>query len=390
MDLHRIQKYLIEHEMDGWLLADFHGRNEIAVTMLGLGSHLTRRACYFIPAEGEPVALVNPVEANRFSHLAGHAITYRGYLGLEDELRRLLGGLSRVAMEYSTMGRLPYIGLVDAGTIELVRSLGVEVVSSGDLVANFQARLSSRQIESHRRAAGQVNQIKDAAFGFIADSLEKGELLTEADVCRFILREFEANGMVTDFEPNCSVGANAGNPHYDPMAVDPSPIRPGSLILIDLWARFDDENGVYADITWMAYAGAKEDVPAAYAEKFAILVEARDRAVTFLNENPGSRPVRGYEVDDLCRGVVEQAGYGAHFTHRTGHSITSNVHGEGPNIDNLETEDRRILQPGHLFSLEPGIYMEDCGLRTEINCLITENGAEVTTKPVQREILPLG
>ena len=389
MDIAKIQQYLVDHELDGWLLADFHGRNEIAVRFLGITGMLTRRAFYYIPAVGDPVALVNPVEASKFGRLPGRAIVYCGYRGLEAELSGLLKGRKKIAMEYSPLGRLPYIGLVDAGTIELVRGFGVDIVSSADLVANFQARLSAEQITSHRRAANLVVQTKDEAFEQIGKTVARGVAITEFDVSNFISERFKAQGMITDHAPNCSVDAHAGDGHYMPTAEACSAIEKGSLVLIDLWARFPDDMGVYADITWVAYTGTKAEIPREYVEKFEVLVRARDAAISFLNDNLRDRTVGGYEVDDACRAVIEQAGYGELFTHRTGHSIASDVHGVGPNIDNLETEDRRILQPGHLFSIEPGVYTNEFGLRTEINCLITENGAEVTTQPLQQEIAPL-
>jgi Xaa-Pro aminopeptidase len=389
MDIQKVQEYLKQQKLDGWLMVDFHARNDVAVNALELTSHLTRRACYFIPAKGEPTGLVNPIEAAKFKHLKGRFIQYKGYAGLEAELAKLLKPVNKIAMEYSPMGRLPYIGLVDAGTIELVRSCDVEIVTSADLVANFLARLSPKQIVNHRRAAGLVTQIKDAAFSRIAKALAAEEEINEYQVTQFILERFEAEGLVTDSGPNCSVDQNAGDSHYEPTAEASSPIKKGSLVLIDLWARLNEEHAIYADITWMAYAGTKDQIPEAYVKKFEVLARARDRAVEFLNENLSKRAVGGYEADDACRAVIVEAGYGELFTHRTGHSIAAEVHGQGPNIDNLETEDRRVLQPGHLFSIEPGLYCSEDGLRTEIDCLITETGAEVTTRPLQQEILPL-
>jgi len=389
MDINQIQSYLCEHGFDGWLLADFHGRNDVAVAFLQLTGIVTRRSFYFIPAEGEPAALVNPIEVEKFKHLTGRKIICRGYKMLESELARLLASHKRVAMEYSPLGRLPYIGLVEAGTVELVRSFGVEIISSADLVAAFQARLTDRQIEAHRKAAVNLVRIKSDAFNFIAEALKKGSDIDEYDVCRFILDAFEKNDMTTRFGPNCSVEANAGNPHYEPTASVRAPIKKGQLVLIDMWAKEKSTDGVYGDITWMAFAGTKDEIPERYRRIFETLVEARDTAVAYLKEHIGSREVYGFEVDDACRGVVEKAGFGDYFTHRTGHSITSSEHGPGPNIDNLETEDRRLLQPGHLFSIEPGIYYEDCGFRTEINVLITGHGPEVTTLPLQTEITAL-
>ncbi len=389
LNIQQLQKYLKEKNLDGWLLADFHGRNDIAVTFLSLTGIITRRAFYFIPAEGRPTALVNPIEKEKFKHLPGELIPCKGYKKLESELKKLLSGYKRIAMEYSPLGRLPYIGLVDAGTIELVKSFGMEIVSSADLVADFQARLSSTQAASHRRAASKLITIKEAAFKFIAEALKRSDGITEYDVCRFIMDAFERNELTTQFGPNCSVDANAGNPHYEPTPQISAPIKKGQLILIDMWAKEKVPEGIYGDITWMAFAGAKEDISERYKRLFAVLVEARDTAVAFLKEHIGRRDVYGYEVDDACRKVIEDAGYGNYFTHRTGHSITTSEHGSGPNIDNLETEDRRRLAPGHLFSIEPGIYYEDCGFRTEINVLITETGPEVTTLPLQTEITAL-
>jgi Xaa-Pro dipeptidase len=389
MDIESIQQYLGEHDLDAWLLADFHGRNDVAMDVLGLTGMLTRRAFYLIPAVGEPVALVNPIEASRFRNLPGRIISYEGYRGLESHLAGLLDGLGRVAMEYSPKGRLPYIGLVDAGTLELVRASGATVVSSADLVAHFQARLDPPQIATHRMAAHNLIEIKEAVFAHIAESLKAGRTLTEFDVCEFMRDRFKEYDMVTSDGPVCAVDAHAGDPHFEPQPESPSPIAKGSLVLIDLWAKAAVDRAVYGDITWVAYAGSQSQIPERFTEMFGIIVRARDAAVEFLREHVGKRPVYGYEVDDACRGVVAQAGYGRYFTHRTGHSITTAIHGPGPNIDNLETEDRRKLQPGHLFSIEPGIYRDDCGFRTEIDCLITEEGPEVTALPLQTEIVPL-
>ncbi|MCP4683810.1 MAG: aminopeptidase P family protein [bacterium] len=389
MQIEEIQQYLNDHEWDGWLLADFHGRNDIAMTLWNIGSMLTRRAFYFIPAVGTPTALVNPVEADKFADLPGDIVAYKGYAGLEKELARLLTPCNRIAMEYSEKGRLPYIGLVDAGTIELIRSFNVELVTSADLVAHFQARLSAEQIATHRVAANNLIEIMQAAHGHIAEELTQRRTLTEYDVVQFITRKFEEYDMVAEDGPNCSVEANAGNPHYEPAAEDSREIRKGQLILIDMWAKIKTDMAAYADITWMAYAGTKAEIPEEYAKIFATLHDARNAAVDFLRQHIGSRPVFGAEVDDACRAVIEKAGYGEFFTHRTGHSITTSVHGPGPNIDNLETEDRRKLQKGHLFSIEPGIYKKDFGFRLELDCLISHEGVEVTTLPLQTEIAPL-
>jgi Xaa-Pro aminopeptidase len=384
-----IQEYLIEHELDGWLLADFHGRNEIAMRLMGITGMLTRRAFFYIPASGEPTALVNPIEAEKFKHLPGISVSCLGYKRLEGALAELLKGKRRIAMEYSPKGRLPYIGMVDAGTIELVRQCGCEIVSSADLVAAFQAALSAEQIATHRIAAHNLIEIKGDAFKYIAESLKSGKRITEYDVVQFVLRKFDDDDMMTDHSPICAVDAHCGDPHYEPMADSATAIKRGQLVLLDIWAKLKTDGAVFGDITWIAFAGTAPEIPAKYHEIFSVLTKARDTAVSFLRDNIDRRPVHGWEVDDACRGVVKAAGYGEQFFHRTGHSITENTHGTGPNIDNLETEDQRRLAKGHLFSIEPGIYLPDCGFRTEIDVLIGHDGAEVTTLPLQTTITPL-
>ncbi len=389
MDIKRIQHALAQADLDGWLLADFHGRNDIAVRMLGLDGIVTRRSFFFIPVEGEAIGCVSPIERSKFAAAPGNIETYHGWRDLEQKLEKVLNGRKRIAMEYSPHGRLPYIGLVDAGTVELVKAMGVEVVSSADLVAGFEARLNSVQIESHRRAAANLVNTKDRAHRFIRTSLREGVAITEYDVTEYILQQFNENGMTTKYPPNCSVDAHAGDPHYEPKRGQATTIAKDQLVLIDLWAKLRTSEAVYGDITWMAYTGSAEAIPDRYRDIFAIIAGARDAAVKCLEDSFDKGPVYGADVDDVCRAVIADAGYGEYFTHRTGHSITTSEHGSGPNIDNLETEDRRLLQPGHLFSIEPGIYMEDCGFRTEINVLITDSGPEVTSLPLQEEIVAL-
>ena len=306
---------------------------------------------------------------------------------LEEKLPEILHGARKIAMEYSPKNRLPYIGLVDAGTIEMVKSFGCEIVPSADIVANFRARLTPEQVELHREAAELVNGIKDDAFRFIADYLGRGHAINERMVAEFIMKRFRQENMTTDFPPICAIDANICNPHYDPSEQEPSPIKKNSLILIDLWAKLDRPHAVFADMTWMAYVG--ESVPAEYAELFKVVTDARDQTVSYLWERYKKGPIFGYQVDDVCRGIIREAGHEKHTIHRTGHSILENVHGPGPNIDNLETEDKRRLLPGHLFSIEPGIYLEEYGFRTEIDVLMTESGPEVTTQPIQQEIITL-
>ena len=389
MNIEAIQAYLVEHELDGWLLADFHGRNDIAVKLLNLSGIITRRSFYFIPAQGQPVGLVNAIEKPKFQNLPGKIIPYAGYHMMESELKKALAGSRRVAMEYSPNGRLPYIGLVDAGTVEMIRGMVGEVVSSADLVANFQARLTVEQIAQHRIAARNLREMKDKMLSFVKSALTEGRSITEYDVCKYGMDQMGPLDMESHDSFICGIDANAGNPHYEPSPERAAKVGRNQLLLLDLWAKLKQPNAPYADITWMAYTGPKEAIPEKYHKMFGVLAEARDKAVAFLRDNIEKRPVYGYEVDDVCRNVIKAAGYGDYFTHRTGHSITTEGHGAGPNIDNLETEDRRKLQKGHLFSVEPGIYMSDCGFRTEIDCLISHEGCEVTTLPLQTEITPL-
>lgn len=389
MEISKIQEYLAEHKLDGWLMADFHARNNIMVDMLKLPGMLTRRSFYFIPAMGEPVALVNAIEKSKFTGVAGKIIAYLGYRQLETELEMLLNGCNRIAMEYSSMGRLPYIGLVDYGTIELIQSFDVEIVNSADLVANFLARLTPEQMAAHRIAANNTIEIKDAAFKFIKDRLSKNQPVTEYDVARHILDQFEKYDMVTIEMPIVGINGHAGDPHYEPTEEGSATINKGDLILIDLWGKINHPDGVYADITWVAFAGTKDEIPAQYRSLFNIVLDARDTAVAYLRDNIDIRPVYGAEVDDACRKVIADAGYGDNFLSRTGHSIATEIHGPGPNIDNLETEDTRMIQMGHLFSIEPGIYMDEVGFRSEIDVLISHEGVEITTLPLQTEIVPL-
>ncbi len=389
MNIDKIQEYLKENKLDGWLMSDFHGRNEIAMRILNIKGMLTRRFFYFIPADGKPIALIHKVEKNIFKNLGGDHLYFSSYTQLESNLKEILDGHFLIAMEYSPNGRLPYIGLVDAGTIELIRSYGVEIVTSADMVAHFLAKLNDQQVESHQKAAILVNQIKDNAFAFIKESLDSNKKVTEYDVTQFIRGQFKNNNMVTDHSPICGVDANAGNPHYEPTAEVAAEIKKGQLILIDLWAKLNQDDAVFADITWMGFAGSKQEIPEKYSKIFSVLAQARDKAVETLKEKIGRQEVYGSEIDDACRNVIEDAGFGDYFVHRTGHSITTDVHGTGPNIDNLETEDSRKLQIGHLFSIEPGIYLDDCGFRTEIDVYITANGPEIATLPLQTEILAL-
>ncbi len=383
----RIQAELARLGLDGWLVYDFHATNDIAVRFLKVTGIVTRRLFYFIPVKGTPIAFAHAIEKTPSAHLPGQKIYYSSYRILEEELRKTLAGGKKIAMEYAPMGRLPYVGKVDAGTVELIRSFGVEVVSSADLVSLFDATLSAAQIAQHRQAADHLHRIKDEAFAFIATQLSMGNTITEYDVVKLMLDRFRQAGMVTHDSPICAAGPNGGNPHYEPSEKIHRTIAKNDLIVLDLWAKMDTPDGVFADITWMAYTG--DTVPAEITKQFAAVCRARDAAVTFAREHFGKADVFGFQIDDACRNVIRDAGLDKFFFHRTGHSITDSVHGAGPNIDNLETEDRRKLMPGHLFSIEPGVYFDTHGMRSEIDVLMTAAGPEVTTLPMQQEIVRL-
>jgi Xaa-Pro dipeptidase len=378
--------------LDGWLLYDFRGLNPIALRVAGIPADrlLTRRWACFIPPQGAPRWLFHSIEIGGFRDIAPEAATYISWAEWREQLRTLMGGATRVAMEVSPGSAIPYVSRVDAGTIDLVRSLGVEVISSADLVQVADAVWSAGQLSSHRRAAAGVLAVKDAAFAHVGERLARGRPTTEAGVQDFILAQFAARGLVTDDPPIVAVNAHAADPHYGPRRDADTPIRPGDLLLIDQFAREDAADAIYADITWMAFLGS--DVPQRIRQVFDTVRAARDAAVAFARGRIRSgQPVCGYEVDDASRGVIAQAGFGPFFTHRTGHSLGTSVHYNGVNIDNLETQDRRRLIPGVGFTIEPGIYLPDegIGVRLEINCYVGESDVEVTTLPLQDEIVLL-
>ena len=409
MNLSTIQDYLRTSRIDGWLLYDFRGLNPIALHLAGLTRSGSRRWFLWIPAEGKPVWLIHAIESSTFARtnpvMAGEVRQYVRWRDLEHAVENLVrtskGPATRIAMEYSPDNAIPYVAYVDAGTKEMVeRVTQAGIVSSADLVQLVQAVLSEEQVASHRRAAVHCLAAKDTAFAMIRACLAIGTPVMEHEVQQAIVDYFEANDLDCDHPPIVAVNAHAANPHYAPSAAQPTEIRPGDIVLIDLWARERrSPQDCYADITWVAYAGS--EVPAAAKHLFDVLATGRDAAVTFCNERLGAgNPVHGYEVDDVCREVIADAGYGEAFFHRTGHSLGVTGHYNGVNIDNLETRDRRSLIPGVMFTVEPGIYLptfnfdasatpKGIGLRTEINCLVLPDRVEVTTLPLQKEIVTL-
>lgn len=391
LDIAAVQAALTADGIDAWLLYDFGGLNPIAtaITSVALhGGHLaTRRWYYLIPAQGEPRGLVHAIERHVLAHLPGTAERYAGRDELDSGLRRLLAGLRRVAMEYSPKCAIPYISRVDAGTIELVRQTGVDVVSSGDLVQRFGAVWDADAIESHRQASVKLHRIKDRAFEAIAARVGGGIRTSEYDIQQLMAAWFLEEGLVSDSEPNVSASENAGNPHYLPTALVHRTISADELVLLDLWGKLDRPGAVYADITWVGYAGRV--VPERYATAFAAVAAARDAAVAFVRRAVAAgQELRGWQVDRAASTVLRNAGYGDHILHRTGHSLGESVHGNGVNMDDYETHDDRRLLVGTGFTVEPGLYFQDFGVRSEINMIVGAGEAAVTG-PMQTEILTL-
>lgn len=381
-----IQDALGELGLDGWLLYDLMARNPVAGGLTGRG-RLSRRYFVFLPAAGEPVAVVHGIEEAPWSDWPWRKRRYVGWRELEQALREVLGAARRVAMEVSARDEVPVLDLVPAGVVELIRSLGPEVVSSGDLITRFYSRWMPADQASHRRAAEILAGVARDAFRHIAAEVTAGREVREAPMREWVLEALAARGCGVGADCIVANGVNAADPHYAPVG-DGDPLRRGDLILLDLWGKESDDS-VYADQTWMAYLGSR--VPARANEVWTAVRDARDAAVDFLRRRwAEGQPVQGYEVDDVTRAVIAERGFGDHFIHRTGHSIDRATHGMGPNMDNLETHETRILVPGIGFSIEPGIYIPgEIGLRSEINVLLTEDGPEVTPSVVQEEILTL-
>jgi len=387
--LSQIQAAIRSEGLDGWLLYEFRGLNPIALDVVGITAEQSgsRRWACFIPAQGEPRWLVHAIERSGWAAIAPQAQTYVSWADWREGLRTLLAGSRRVAMEVSPGAAIPYIGRVDAGTVELVRSLGVEVLTSADLVQIAQAVWTAEQLESHRRACAALLAVKDATFAHVREGLAAGAPRSELSVLGFMVEEFQRRGL-SGYGAIVAVNGHAANPHYFPRPDADTPIRRGDLLLIDLWAREPRADAIYGDITWVAYAGPEP--PARIRSVFDVVAAARDAAVAFMRERlRAGRPVYGYEVDDIARGVIAAAGFGPYFIHRTGHSIGTAGHGNGVNLDNLETQDRRRLIPGVGFSVEPGIYLpqEGFGIRLEIDCYVNGDDVEVTTLPLQKELV---
>ena len=387
-DITDIQSDLRAAKLDGWLFYDFRGRDPIAQHVLNLPEAMrTRRWFYFVPAKGTPKKLVHKIESQSLATLPGETLRYAGQDELRKNVKKILGRARKVAMQYSPKNEIPYVAMVDAGTIELVRSCGVKVVSSADLVQKYEACWTPEQLESHQSAGVAIDRLVREAFQLAAKSVREKKTLTEFDLKNWILKEFEAAGIWTEEGPDIAVNAHASDPHYGPTLESASPIREGDLLLLDVWGKKKTPGSVYYDVTWMGYLGAK--VPDKYAKVFGVVREARDKAVDLIRKSiAAGKPLQGWQVDKAARRVIEKAGYGKYFFHRTGHSLGERVHGNGVNMDGLETHDVRHLIPRTCNSIEPGIYLPEFGIRSEVNMYIGDREARVTGA-VQKEILPL-
>jgi len=387
-NIESIQNDLRAAKLDGWLFYDFRGRDPIAQNILSLPTGMrTRRWYYFVPAKGTPRKLVHKIESESLAALPGETLYYAGQGELHKNLKKVLGRAKKVAMQYSPKNEIPYVAMVDGGTLELVRSAGPKVVSSADLVQKYEASWSAVQLESHLTAGVAIDRIVRGAFEHAAKCVREKRSLTEYDLKLWILKEFEAAGIWAEEGPDIAVNAHASDPHYGPTAESAAPIREGDLLLLDVWGKKKTPGSVYYDVTWMGYLGAK--VPEKYAKIFGVVREARDKGVELIQKHiAAGKPLEGWQVDKAARSVIEKAGYGKYFFHRTGHSIGESVHGNGANMDGLETHDVRHLIPHTCNSIEPGIYLPEFGVRSEVNVYIGDGEARVTGA-IQKEILPL-
>jgi Xaa-Pro aminopeptidase len=390
MDVEEIQSELKRQTLDGWLFFDHHQRDALAYRVLGLAMARvpTRRWYYFIPAEGEPAGLVHNIEAGMLDALPGTKARYSSWQEQTSGLRKLLEGRRRIAMQYSPDCAIPYVSMVDAGTVELVRGMGVEVLTSADLIQHFEARWNEDALASHLEAGQRVDEIRRSAFEMIGEAIQTGHQVSEYQVQQFIRTAFAEAGLYTDHGPIVAANANASNPHYEPSAQASAAIKNGDFVLIDMWAKLNDRPGaVYYDITWTGVCGGK---PTSEMQNiFAIVRDARDAAIDRVRKAVAvGEEIRGFQVDDAARGYIRDKGFAKYFVHRTGHSIGEDVHGSGANMDNLETHDERKVIPWTCFSIEPGIYLPTFGVRSEVNVFVGDKEARVTGE-MQRELIEI-
>ena len=394
MNLDALQSAIREADLDGWLFYDHHHRDPIAYRILGLdeNSFVSRRWFYFVPAHGEPRKLVHRIEAGKLDALPGARDEYSSWQELEQKLEAMLSGATNIAMQYSPRNAIMYVAMVDAGTVELIRSFGKNVVSSADLVSLFEAVLTEEQIDSHFAAQQKVDAILAAGWRRIGDSVRAGTAIGELDVVHFFLDAFQRDGLFTDHGPNCSVGPNSADSHYEPTPESSRPIRNGDFVLIDIWARLNSPTAIWYDITWTGVVGRE---PSAREQLiFTTVRDARNAACQAVQHAyQQNQPIAGWQADDAARAVIRSAGFADQFTHRTGHNIAVSLHGNGAHLDNLETHDERILLPNTCFSVEPGIYLPgEFGVRSEVNMITrsargSQPASAVVTGPAQSELL---
>ena len=390
MNLERIQSALRDMSLDGWLFYSFRGSDPIGINILGLHEgHATRRWFYYVPATGEPTRIVHSIEREALDSLPGRKLVYLPWGQLHEHVRETLAGARQVAMQYSPMNAIPYLSRVDAGTVELVRSFGVEVVSSADLVQEFEAVMRPEQLQSHLDAAKIMRGIVDTTYAEVARRLRANEPTTEREIQDFMMSLYAANNLVTDHPPIVAVGPHAAMPHYAPPETGSAELKRGELLLTDLWAKLDEPHSIYFDITWTCFMD--DEAPEEHRKVFDVVRGGRDAAIEFVtNRVRAGEPVFGWEVDNASRGYITDQGYGEWFIHRTGHNIHEMVHGNGANIDNLETKDSRQLVPFTCFSIEPGVYLPGkFGIRSEVDVYLTEDDAIVSGQPIQTELIPV-
>jgi Xaa-Pro aminopeptidase len=391
MDLQKIQKALRDKRIDGWLLCDFRNRDYLAYRVVGLNFEkmTSRRWYYYIPARGEPRKLVSAVERMRLDSLPGKRMVYLSWQELHSSLKKMMGPKKTIAMQYSPKNNVPYVSIVDGGTIELLKSLGYKIVSSADLVQMFVSVIPEEGYRTHIEAGRIMDRIRAEAFDRIRNAVRNNTGESEYDVQQYMMRRFKEEALTTYDPPMVGVNDHPADPHFDTLKEGARVFKKGDTVLIDMWAKKDVPGGIYYDITWVGYIG--DTPPAKYVKIFNAVKAGRDAAVEFVREKfARGEACYGWEVDDACRNVIKKAGFGKYFLHRTGHSITEETHGNGVNIDNLETKDERALLPGCCFSIEPGIYLEgEMAVRTEINMFIRHDGVPEVTGEVQQDLVLL-
>ena len=387
-----MQAALRDAGFDGWLFYDHHHRDPIGERILGLDphAHITRRYYYFVPALGDPRRLVHRIEQSRLDSLPGTKGLYSSWQELHSGLEAMLRGATRIAMQYSPNNAIMYVSMTDAGTIELLRSMGKQIVSSADLVSQFEAVLTAEQVASHTVAQKAIDAILEEAWKKIGRSVRPAKggdaaTLTEFTMVEWLSNAMRNEGLVWENGPNVSVNANASDSHYEPTSDNCAPIRNGDFLLIDIWGKSSKADSIYYDVTWTGVIG--REPTEREQQVFTTVLDARDAAIaTVESAFAANRPIRGFEADDAARAVIRQAGFGEYFTHRTGHNIAVEIHGPGAHLDNLETHDERLLLPNTCFSVEPGIYLPEFGVRSEIDMLTAPGKAWVTGK-IQRELV---